>query len=93
MSNRLLHGSCEIAAARRISASVDIAVVVFDECSVHRQSAGTVRIRLCGAIAVSDARFQLIVAEPGRRVDNLFKLLEIYVQNRVIYVVFHGKTE
>jgi len=67
--------------------------MIFDECRIHRLSAGTVRLRLCGAIAVSDARFQLIVSEPGRRVDNLFKLPEIYVQNRVIYVVFHGKTE
>lgn len=91
MSNRLVHGPCVIGAARLILACVCITVLSFDECHIHRHSAGTVRVRLCWAIAISDGRFRIIGSEPSRLVDDLFELLEICVHIRAIYVVFDGK--
>ena len=93
MSNRLLHTPCGIGAAPLIFASVCIAILICDECCVHRQPAGTIWIRFCGAIAFADGKFRFIVSEPSRRVDNVFKPLEIYVLEisvhiRKIYVAF-----
>ena len=93
MSNCLVQTPCGIEATRLVLASVGIIVLNLDECCIYRQAADTILIRLCGAIAVSDAGFQLIASEPSRRVDNLFKLLEIDVHIREIYVIFDGKKE
>jgi len=84
MSKRFVYAPCGIGAARLILASVGTTVMIFDEYFI--------RMRLFGAIVVSDARFQLIVSESSRRVEDLFKRLEIYVHTRAIYVVFDGKT-
>jgi len=66
MSKRFVYAPCGIGAARLIFASVGTAVMNFDEYLI--------RMRLFGAIAVSDARFQLVVSEPSRRVENLFSI-------------------
>jgi len=83
MPKRFVYALCAIGAARLISASVGTTVMISDEYLI--------RMRLFGAIAVSDASFQLVVSEPSRRVGDLFKRLEIYVHTRAICVVFDGK--
>jgi len=93
MSNCLVHTPCGIVATRLVLASVGIIVLNLDECSIYGQAADTILIRLCGAIAVSDAGFQFIVSVPSRRVDDLFKLLEIDVHIREIYHVFDGNSK
>jgi len=90
MSKCFVHAPCGIGATPLKLASVGITVLNLDECGIYRQAVDTILTRLCGAIGVSDARFQFIDPEPSRRVDILFKLLEIDVHIRGIYVVFDG---
>jgi hypothetical protein len=91
MFNCLVEGLSGIGMTGLVLASVGITVFTLDECRIYRHTTDTIRVGLCGAVAVPDARLWDILSEPIRCVDDLFNLLEIFVHIPEFYAVFVGK--